>query len=266
MADDTKPDAPTAAASLGGAAPAPCRPAPRRGAPARRSPRPRPAAGRAGSGFRRQDDDRGVGRRRSRHGGSDAGASRPLPPRPAIRRHLAAAHAPRLDRPGLGRLLGRLGRGAGGHRPLHVPERAQRAAAAVQGRLPERVRRWAWTSAGRRSSASGSSGRPTTSCSTPAGSTRLLVTCTHLGCTPNYLSAESKFKCPVPRQRLPHDRHQLRGPGAASARARAHRAGRRRPDPGRQEPKVPVRARTVGRSGSVSQVKLGLSDLQGCMA
>jgi cytochrome b6-f complex iron-sulfur subunit len=24
----------------------------------------------------------------------------------------------------------------------------------------------------------------------------LSVTCTHLGCTPNYLSAESKFKCP----------------------------------------------------------------------
>ena len=24
----------------------------------------------------------------------------------------------------------------------------------------------------------------------------LLVTCTHLGCTPNYLSAELKFKCP----------------------------------------------------------------------
>jgi cytochrome b6-f complex iron-sulfur subunit len=24
----------------------------------------------------------------------------------------------------------------------------------------------------------------------------LLVTCTHLGCTPNYLSAENKFKCP----------------------------------------------------------------------
>jgi cytochrome b6-f complex iron-sulfur subunit len=24
----------------------------------------------------------------------------------------------------------------------------------------------------------------------------LLVTCTHLGCTPNYLAAESKFKCP----------------------------------------------------------------------
>ena len=29
-----------------------------------------------------------------------------------------------------------------------------------------------------------------------AASTRCIVTCTHLGCTPNYLSAENKFKCP----------------------------------------------------------------------
>jgi cytochrome b6-f complex iron-sulfur subunit len=29
-----------------------------------------------------------------------------------------------------------------------------------------------------------------------AGFYALLTTCTHLGCTPNYLSAESKFKCP----------------------------------------------------------------------
>jgi len=29
-----------------------------------------------------------------------------------------------------------------------------------------------------------------------AGFYALLVTCTHLGCTPNWLSAESKFKCP----------------------------------------------------------------------
>jgi cytochrome b6-f complex iron-sulfur subunit len=29
-----------------------------------------------------------------------------------------------------------------------------------------------------------------------AGFYALLVTCTHLGCTPNYLSAEHKFKCP----------------------------------------------------------------------
>ena len=29
-----------------------------------------------------------------------------------------------------------------------------------------------------------------------AGFYALLVTCTHLGCTPNYLAAEGKFKCP----------------------------------------------------------------------
>jgi cytochrome b6-f complex iron-sulfur subunit len=29
-----------------------------------------------------------------------------------------------------------------------------------------------------------------------AGFYALLVTCTHLGCTPNYLAAEAKFKCP----------------------------------------------------------------------
>ncbi len=63
----------------------------------------------------------------------------------------------------------------------------------------------------------------------------LLVTCTHLGCTPNYLSAEGKFKCPCHGSGFRHDRHQLRGSGAAAARARAHRAGRRRADPGRQE-------------------------------
>jgi cytochrome b6-f complex iron-sulfur subunit len=29
-----------------------------------------------------------------------------------------------------------------------------------------------------------------------AGFYALITTCTHLGCTPNYLSAENKFKCP----------------------------------------------------------------------
>ena len=62
----------------------------------------------------------------------------------------------------------------------------------------------------------------------------------------------SQVQVPVPRQRLPHDRHQLRRAGAASARARAHRARRRRPDPGRQGAQVPVRAGAVDRSGSVS--------------
>ena len=55
-------------------------------------------------------------------------------------RHLAAADAARLAGPGLGRVLRGLGRRPRRHRPLHVPQRAQRAAAAVQGRLPERVR------------------------------------------------------------------------------------------------------------------------------
>ena len=86
-----------------------------------------------------------------------------------------------------------------------------------------------------------------------AASTRCIVTCTHLGCTPNYLSAESKFKCPCHGSGFRTDRHQLRGAGAAAARARAHRAGRRRTDPGRQEPEVPARARAVDRSGGVPE-------------
>ena len=81
----------------------------------------------------------------------------------------------------------------------------------------------------------------------------LITICTHLGCTPNYLSAENKFKCPCHGSGFRIDRRQLRRPGAAPARARARRAGRRRPDPGRQEPQVPVRARTVDRSRGVSE-------------
>ena len=48
----------------------------------------------------------------------------------------------------------------------------------------------------------------------------LSVTCTHLGCTPNYLSAENKFKCPCHGSGFRIDRRQLRGAGAAAARAR----------------------------------------------
>ena len=55
---------------------------------------------------------------------------------------------------------------------------------------------WASTSGGKRSSASGSCARPTTSSSTRSGFYALITICTHLGCTPNYLSAENKFKCP----------------------------------------------------------------------
>ena len=138
------------------------------------------------------------------------------------RRHLAAAHAPRLDGPRLGRVLRRVGGGAGRHRPVHVPQRPQRAAAAVQGRASRPSTGWAWTSAGRRNSASGSSARRTTSSQQASGFYALLVTCTHLGCTPNYLSAESKFKCPCHGSGFRADRHQLRRArrrGRSSARA-----------------------------------------------
>ena len=81
----------------------------------------------------------------------------------------------------------------------------------------------------------------------------LITICTHLGCTPNYLSAENKFKCPCHGSGFRTDRRQLRRAGAASARARARRAGRRRPDPRRQEPAVPARAGAVDGSRSVPE-------------
>ncbi len=45
----------------------------------------------------------------------------------------------------------------------------------------------------------------------------LNTTCTHLGCTPNFLAAESKFKCPCHGSGFRPDRHQFR---------RARRRGR----------------------------------------
>ena len=49
-----------------------------------------------------------------------------------------------------------------------------------------------------------------------------------------------QVQVPLPRQRLLPDGRELRGPGAAAAGARAHRARRRRPDPGRQVGEVPA--------------------------
>ena len=105
----------------------------------RRSPRRRNPGG-ADSGSGRQDDDGRV----SRRGAAKAAAPRPRKPRspPAA---TADDTSPLLNRravdgPRVGRVLGRVGRRARRDRPLHVPERAQRAAAAVQGRLPDRVR------------------------------------------------------------------------------------------------------------------------------
>ena len=55
-------------------------------------------------------------------------------------RQLAARHAAHMAGHGVGRVFRGVGRGAGRDRPLHVPERAQRAAAAVQGGLSGRLR------------------------------------------------------------------------------------------------------------------------------
>ena len=110
-------------------------------APAARVGRGAATRRRAHSGSRRQDDApprRPVARLRP---GPRRRACRPR--RRATRdprRHLAAADTPRVDGPRVGRVLGGVGGRARGDRPLHVPQRAQRAAAAVQGRLPERVR------------------------------------------------------------------------------------------------------------------------------
>ena len=134
------------------------------------------------------------------------------------------------------------------------PERAQRAAAAVQGRVPERIRH------GRRRALEGEvrhlarahAGRcPDAGAS---GFFALITVCTHLGCTPNYLVGRKQVQVPLPRQRLPDERRQLRRARAAAARARAHRAGRRRPDSRGSEPEIPAGAGAVDRSRGVSRV------------
>jgi cytochrome b6-f complex iron-sulfur subunit len=89
----------------------------------------------------------------------------------------------------------------------------------------------------------------------------LSVTCTHLGCTPNYLSAEAKFKCPCHGSGFRTTGVNFEGP-APAARARARRPGRRRADPHRQEPAFPARARTVDRPGGVSRRPGGTPQLR----
>ena len=56
----------------------------------------------------------------------------------------------------------------------------------------------------------------------PDGFYALIAVCTHLGCSPNWLPAENKFKCPCHGSGFYTTRRQLRGPGAparSSARA-----------------------------------------------
>ncbi len=57
--------------------------------------------------------------------------------------------------------------------------------------------------------------------------------CTHLGCTPNWLEAEQKFKCPCHGSGFYKDGINFEGPAPAAAGALRHRHRQRRLDRGR---------------------------------
>ncbi len=77
----------------------------------------------------------------------------------------------------------------------------------------------------------------------------LRAVCTHLGCTPNWLEAEQKFKCPCHGSGFYKDGDQLRGSGTSPARTIRDPHRRRRPVGSRQEPEVPGRVGPVAGSG-----------------
>ena len=64
-----------------------------------------------------------------------------------------------------------------------------------------------------------------------------------------------QVQVPVPRQRLLQDRHQLRGSGAAAARAPAHHARRGRPARHRQGRQVPLREGRLGQARAPSRTR-----------
>ena len=75
----------------------------------------------------------------------------------------------------------------------------------------------------------------------------LFAKCTHLGCTPRWLKVEEKFKCPCHGSGFRKSGDQLRRAGAAAAGALPHRARRGRAAGRRQERRLPLRARRLGR-------------------
>ena len=71
--------------------------------------------------------------------------------------------------------------------------------------------------------------------------------CTHLGCPPNWLAGEQKFKCPCHGSGFYISGINFEGPAPRPLERFKVIAGRRRPDRRRQEPEVPARAGAVGR-------------------
>ena len=71
--------------------------------------------------------------------------------------------------------------------------------------------------------------------------------CTHLGCPPNWLAGEQKFKCPCHGSGFYIAGINFEGPAPRPLERFKVTVGRRRPDRRRQEPEVPGRAGPVGR-------------------
>jgi len=143
--------------------------------------------------------------------------------------------SPGLDGPRLGCVLGQPRPRIGRDGPVHVPQRAERAAAAVQSRVPLNEygvgvdERWKekfaiWLV------------RTVDDPDVHAGGFYALITvCTHLGCTPNYLAAESKFKCPCHGSGFRLTGVNFGGPRRGRSSARASWLADEWSDPGRQE-------------------------------
>ena len=220
MADETKPEETTATDGR------------RRSLPRRRRAAPAPAAARAAKPAAPRPPAAplpdlagktttaasagGAAAADGRAGGREAGRGRHA----RSRRHVAAADPPRLDGPRVGRVLGGVGRRAGRDRPLHVPnvlnEPPQQFKAGfpneygmgVDERWKEKFGIWIVRT-------------PDDIEQHASGFYALIIICTHLGCTPNYLSAENKFKCPCHGSGFRTDRRQLR-----RARRRARSSAR----------------------------------------
>ena len=113
---------------------------------------------------------------------------------------------------------------------------------------PTSFRRARSKSDSRPNSACGSS-TPSTTASSRSSPSRAV--CTHLGCTPNWLEAEQKFKCPCHGSGFYKDGINFEGPAPAAAGALRDLDRQRRPDRSRQEPHVPGRNGAVERPGEL---------------
>ena len=132
-----------------------------------------------------------------------------------------------------------------GHGAVHVSQRADRAAQQVQGRLSQQLR--AGPGRNQVHSAVRRVGRELRIQRQAARSTPCASVCTHLGCTPNWLEGEQKFKCPCHGSGFYKDGINFEGPAPRPLERYAIRIGRRRPVGSRQEQALSGRNRPVER-------------------